>query len=407
MLSLLMLFSVFFSNAREVSDSIPDNIVLVDTIAADIIAIEPAPADTLEFDSTLPIASVRPELTDSVVVPAKDSPDWWINRIKAHDYNIYDPTIKYPKFLNFCVNLYRWGNKTFNTYDNEYVLPTGKNWKLMGRSSNWTDSYAMHFSPNVPIRMLSNVYASLGVYLSFMAVSAGYSINLSKLLGYESGTQKRFDFNFNTALFTVDAFYTSNDGGTIIRQFGDYEDGHLIHIDFPSLKLKSYGMDAYYFLNNKRYSQGAVYNFSKYQLKSQGSFIFGVSIGHYSIKMDFSSLSPSVLEYLPDERRKYNFIYNDFSLLAGYGFNCVLGHNWVYNITVLPTVGMKHTFPESIEGSKTRLSLGVRGKTAIVYNVRNFFLGIEGDIRGQWHINPGFYFFNSIITFGGNVGFRF
>ena len=340
-------------------------------------------------------------------ISPKDSPNWWINRIKAHDYNIYDPTITYPKFLDFCVRVYRWGDHTFNTYDNDYVLPTGKNWKFMLRSVNWTDSYSMHFRPNIPVRMISNVYASIGAHLSFMAVSVGYSVNLSKLLGYENGIQKRFDFNFNTALFTVDAYYNYNDGGSVIRRFGDYHEGKWIHVPFPNLKLEDYGVDAYYFLNNKRYSQGSVYNFSKYQLKSQGSWIFGLSIAHNSIKMDFSGLSQQMQSYLPNERRQYNFIYNDFSLLAGYGFNWVLGHNWVYNITAMPTVGLKHTFPESIEGSKTRLSLGIRGKTGIVYNVRNFFFGIEGDLKGQWHINPGFYFFNSILTFGGNAGIRF
>lgn len=356
-----------------------------------------------EFTESLTIVEEFEERSGDV----KEDPDWWLNRLKAHDYSIYDPTVIYPKFLNFCVKLYRWGDRTFNTYDNDYVLPTGKNWKLMLRSANWTDSYAMHFEPHIPVRMLSNVYASVGAYLSFMAVSVGYSVNMSKLIGHVSGAQKRFDFSFNTALFTVDAYYTSNDGGTIIRRFGEYEDGRWIHVDFPSLKLKSYGGDAYYFLNHKRYSQGAVYNYSKYQLRSQGSWIVGLSMGHSSIKMDFSVLPQAMQDILPDERRQYNFIYNDFSLLAGYGFNWVLGKKWTYNVTALPAVGLKHTFPESIEGSATRLSLGVRGRMAAVYNHHNFFLGFGGNINGHWHINPGFYFFNAIITFGGTAGFRF
>ncbi len=173
------------------------------------------------------------------------------------------------------------------------------------------------------------------------------------------------------------------------------------------MKLKSYGGYANYFLNHKHYSQGEVYNYSKYQLRSQGSWIVGLSMGHSSIKMDFSVLPQAMQDILPDERRQYNFIYNDFSLLAGYGFNWVLGKKWTYNVTALPAVGLKHTFPESIEGSATRLSLGVRGRMAAVYNHHNFFLGFGGNINGHWHINPGFYFFNAIITFGGTAGFRF
>lgn len=382
-----------------------------DGCVADSIVAEPAAADSAFVREVGDLIAVSAdsvmEGVDALQLPPNERPDWWLNRIKAHNYNIYDTSVIYPKFLNFCVKLYRWGDRTFNTYDKDYVLPTGKNWKVMLRSQNWTDSYSMHFRPDIPVRMLSNVYASLGGYLSFMAVSVGYSLNMSKIVGHESGAQKRFDFSFNTALFTIDAYYTSNDGGTIIRRFGDYDDGRWIHVHFPSLKLKTYGGDAYYFLNHKRYSQGAVYNFSKYQLRSQGSWILGFSVGHSEIRMDFSTLGEEMLKYLPDERRQYNFLYNDFSLLAGYGFNWVLGPKWTYNITALPAVGLKHTFPESIEGSQTRLSLGVRGRMAVVYNLNSFFLGIGGNINGHWHINPGFYFFNAIITFGATAGFRF
>lgn len=353
------------------------------------------------------VGSVMPIPPDTARMSGDRSSDWWLNRIKAHDFKIYDPSIIYPRFLKFCVDVYKWGDRTFNTYDSAYVKPTGKNWKLMLRSSNWTDSYAMHFRPDIPVWMLSNVYASVGAYLSFMAVSVGYSLNMSKLVGHEDGAQKRFDFSFNTALFTIDAYYSSNDGGTVIRRFGDYDGGRRINVDFPGLRLKSYGADAYYFLNHARYSQGAVYNFSKYQLRSQGSWILGFSAGHSSIKMDFSVLDQAMQRQLPDDRRQYNFIYNDFSLLAGYGYNWVFHPRWCYNVTVMPAVGVKHTFPESIEGERTRLSLGIRGRMAFVYNVRNFFFGINGRLDGHWHINPGFYFFNAIVTFGGTAGFRF
>lgn len=344
---------------------------------------------------------------DSGLMKRKDNPDWWLNRVKARDFSFYDPAILYPRFLRFCMKVYKWGDKTFNTYDPEYVESTGKNWKLMLRSDNWTDSYAMNFHSNIPIHMLSNVYASLGAYLSFMAVSVGYSVNMSKILKQTEGAQKRFDFNFNTALFTIDARYSYNDGGTIIRRFGDYNNGRWTSVNFPDLRLKNYGAAAYYFFNHSRYSQGAVYNFSKYQRRSQGSWILGFSAAHVEVKMDFSNLDESLQQLLPDERRKYNFIYNDFSLMGGYGFNWVFNPRWCFNVTAMPSIGVKHTFAESIEGDNTRFSLGGHGRLGMVYNIRNFFLGINGRIDGHFHINSGFNFINAIVTFGGSAGFRF
>lgn len=388
-----------------------DSVIRIDSTAVHILIDRPLTPDAGRVDTPAP--SVAP---DTVVVsphaadtPAdlKDNPDWWLNRIKAHDFEVFDPRIIYPRFLSFCLKAYKWADRTFNTYDHDYVKPTGKNWKLMLRSENWTDSYAMTFDQDIPVLMLSNVYASLGAYVSFMAVSVGYSVNMSKIVKQKEGAQKRLDFNFNTALFTIDAFYSYNNGGTIIRRFGQYDGGHRIHVDFPDLRLKNYGADAYYFFNHKRYSQGAVYNFSKYQLRSQGSWILGFSASHVGIKMNFGNLPDEMQAQLPDERRQYNFIYNDYSLLGGYGFNWVFHPKWCFNATGMLPVGVKHTFEESIEGEKTRISLGLRAKLGMVYNVRNFFFGINGRVDGHWHINPGFYFFSAIVRFGGTAGFRF
>lgn len=402
------LFSVILACMSAICSVVSANdAVVADTVVGS--SAETSVHDILSDKDSLSVAVNTIELNpDSIpLVSRKDSPDWWLNRIKSRNYAISDSNVIYPKFIDFCVRVYRWGDRTFNTYDNNYVLPTGKNWKLMLRSDNWTDSYAFQFRPNIPVRMLSNVYASLGGYISFMAVSVGYTLNMSKIIGDKPGSQKRWDFNFNTALFTVDAYYSSNSGGSIIRRFGDYKDGKWIHEDFPNLRLKSYGADAYYFFNHKRYSQGAVYNFSKYQLRSQGSWIVGFSAGHSSIKMDFATLPDEIQSFLPDERRQYNFIYNSYSLLGGYGYNWVFAPKWCLNTTVLPSVGVKHTFEESIEDVKQRMLLSVRARMGLVYNIRNLFFGINGRFDGSWHINPGYYFFNAIVTFGGTFGFRF
>jgi hypothetical protein len=247
----------------------------------------------------------------------------------------------------------------------------------------------------------------MGVYISFMAVSLGYSLNLSRIFGKKPDGQKRFDFNFNTALFTIDAYYSSNKSGSIIRRFGDYHNGKIIHQRFPDLELESYGVDAYYFFNHKRYSQGAVYNFSKYQIKSQGSFILGASANHQTVKMDFSSLTAPMQELLPTADRRYDIIYNRFSILCGYGYNFVLGPKWTINVTLMPSLGINHTFEESYEGRHSRFSPGLRAKAASVYNLNRFFVGINAHMDGFWHITPNLYFFNAITTFGACAGIRF
>ena len=55
----------------------------------------------------------------------------WYKQLLANNFNINDQRIHYPKFAKFCVDVYNWGDRTFNTSDTTYVVGTGKNWKVM------------------------------------------------------------------------------------------------------------------------------------------------------------------------------------------------------------------------------------------------------------------------------------
>ncbi|MDE6490326.1 MAG: DUF4421 domain-containing protein, partial [Muribaculaceae bacterium] len=98
----------------------------------------------------------------------------WIKQLVANNFRINDPSIRYPKFPKFCVDVYNWGNRTFNTYDTTYVVGTGKNWKAYMKSYNWADSYMLVFSRDSRLKMVSDIYSDIGPSICFMAVSLGY-----------------------------------------------------------------------------------------------------------------------------------------------------------------------------------------------------------------------------------------
>lgn len=56
--------------------------------------------------------------------------------------------------------------------------------------------------------MTSDNSTSAGLYLTYLAVSVGYDINLSKILGGVDRSRKRFRFGFNCMLFAAE-FYMS------------------------------------------------------------------------------------------------------------------------------------------------------------------------------------------------------
>ena len=76
-------------------------------------------------------------------------------------------TVIYPKFLDFCFDVYRWGDKVFNSYDSAYVKPTGKNWKVMFKTNMWFDSYYGNFhDKKMRFLLNSDMNSSLGLLLN-------------------------------------------------------------------------------------------------------------------------------------------------------------------------------------------------------------------------------------------------
>lgn len=362
---------------------------------------------------TLPTVSEEEGITDATdttpgYTPRNQLPDWWINRIRSRNYQISDTTIIYPRFIGFCVKVYNWADHTFNSYDNEYVQPTGKKWKVMWKSSNWADSYALDMPDNIHIRMLSNIYMSTGPYISFMAVTIGYGANLNQLLFKSHPRQQRYDFSFSTALFEVDLYYTENKDGTFIRRFQPYDQGRYIKINFPSLQFQNYGAAAFYFFNHGRYYQGAAYNYSKIQKKTQGSWILGLGLSHQDIAFDLATLPDDMRLYLPPaEKTKFRFVYNDYCIVAGCGYNCVFNPHWVFNITGLPTFGLRHCTEDNGDGRKYLPAINLMGRAGMAYNLHNFFAGIYASAQANWYINKDYSFVNAVLSAGLAAGLRF
>ncbi|MDE6793476.1 MAG: DUF4421 family protein, partial [Muribaculaceae bacterium] len=110
-----------------------------------------------------------------------DKERWWLNRLKNRTLNLADTTVRYPKFLGFCIKVYNWADKFFNSYDPEYVVGTGKRWKVRVGSENWMDAYWLTLlePERLDIGMASNLYSTIGGYLQYMAVSIGYSYDIA------------------------------------------------------------------------------------------------------------------------------------------------------------------------------------------------------------------------------------
>jgi hypothetical protein len=219
--------------------------------------------------------------------------------------------------------------------------------------------------------------------------------------------RKTFEFNFSCALFSASFNYRSTTGGTTIRHFGDYNDGHHISYDIDDITQKTISGEAYYFFNHARYSQAAAYKFSKYQLRSSGSWIVGVDMAYRNLNIDFSSLPDDMRATLPDLQTRYCFSYADYDVLGGYAYNWVFRPKWVFNVTALPSIGYKHSYEDATDGSKDLFAANMKLRLALTYNHRALFLSLQGRADGHFYTTKGYSFIDSTESLALTVGARF
>ena len=355
-------------------------------------------------------------ITDGVL--ASESSDSitknWVRQLIDCNFRINDPSIRYPKFAKFCVKVYNWGDQTFNSYDTRYVVGTGDNWKFYGKNYNWMQSYAYIFDlfKGEQVALHTNVNSDFGLSLNFMAVSIGYTWNVNRIFTGKADDRKTFNFSFMCARFSAELLSWSTSGNTYITKFGDYRPEHgRLRYDLNDVNQKALIFNAYYFFNNKKYAQGAAYSYSKYQLRSAGTWLLGVNYSKQDINMDFSGLPAEMRSHLPQLSDQYAFHYNDYAIMGGYAYNAVLPHNWLYNITALPSVGVKRSTLDEIDESgrrvKNMLSLNAQIKTSITYNHRSFFAAGLIRFDGGFFTGKDYSFFNSMESFSVLAGIRF
>lgn len=336
--------------------------------------------------------------------------DFWKLAALSGKLDLKDETVKYPRFVKWCVDLYNWGDNTFNSYDSAYVVGTGKRMKLTLKNDNWMDFYDLKLPKSISVGMSSDMSSNLSASLSYMALSFSYAMNLDYLFAGKPVAHRRYDLSFTCSLIAFDAYYSKNTGNTNLTYLGDtYRNYNIFKSEhkFSGLTLESAGIDAYYFFNNKKYSQAAAYSYSKYQKRSAGSFIGGLTFSRQNVKFDFNALPEDVVKELSSDQRNYHVFYRDYCVMFGYGYNWVFRKNWLFNFTIIPCLGFNQSMNNTEERRKDMFSYNTKAKFALVYNHNNFFYSVNGRFDGHYYNTDKYRFFNSYTNLAFIAGIRF
>ena len=350
------------------------------------------------------------ELREKLKAPFDTTRDdqYWKRALIRGKLNFNDSSVTLPRGLQAAVKSYKWIDRTFNSYDSNYVVSVKKKWKVMLKNSNVMNSYSGSLlDGQVPFYLHSTIYSTFGMRLSFMGLSVGGTLNLNNLIAGERLKSKKLDFSFACSRLAVEGYYDKDEGEAKVYRLGYFESGPLEAYDFNGLDREVYGIYGYYFFNHTKYAQAAPYSFSKFQRRSAGSPLTGIHVSHQDVKMDLGELSDFMQQTLPTGRRVYRFRYNDYSALLGYGYNWVFHRNWVYNITATTGWGFRYAFADVHSRAKGTLAFNYRIKMALVLNKERFFYGIHFLTDGRWFRNRHSFFYNATHGLNFTTGWRF
>lgn len=321
-----------------------------------------------------------------------------------------DSVAAWGKFPRFCVNTYRWGDRFFNGYDTVYVEGTGYRFNGKVRVESWSDLYHPRFENKTSMTMVSDPSTTLGFYLTYMAVSAGYDINVSKYFGSSAKARRRWQFAFNCMLFSAEFYWITNDVGTTIRRF-DSAGGAISNLDMPfdGIKTSEWGLNACYFFNHKKYSQAAAFNYARIQKRSGGSFYAGFSFTRQNYNFNFSGIPGPLLQELPGGLPDYRYTLNckTYAFMGGYGYNWVFAPKWNFGVTVAPMVGWTNGYVVQQDDAGATFAALVRGKLGVVWNNRQWFASGTASFQGNLVGSRQRNILTSYFTFEVAAGFRF
>ncbi len=323
-----------------------------------------------------------------------------------------DSIAAWGKFPRFCINTYRWGCEFFNGFDTTHVQGTGYPFSVMVKPEPGTDYYNIDFANKANMTMISDPSTSLVFYLTYLALSGGYDMNVSKYLGGSDLVRRRWNFGFNCMLFSASIYFISNDVGTSIKSFTPPGEGAKRirpDLDFKGINNTQWGLDLVYYFRHKRYSAAAAFSYGRVQIRNGGSFFAGVSYNRQKYGFDFSGVPDEIKDFIPNSNGDYTYLVNthNYYLQCGYGYNWVFRPKFVLGISESPMLGVSKGYIEAQDSWKTRFVAMSKTQLSLVYNNNRWFAGAVGTILAELNRDREQSLISTYLTFELSCGYRF
>lgn len=257
-------------------------------------------------------------------------------------------------------------------YDTNYVIrPVGR-WTLKVRYNQTGNTFHTKgtlkgITSKSDLSTTRKNTISLGA--SYRGLSASFSLNPAKM----KGIYKDYELNLNyfSSRISLDFSYQRSESLSGDIQLAD----RVQRLEQGDLSMKIVNIAGYYAFNFRKFSFPAAFNQNFIQRRSAGSWLAGISYqgGSINTTEDLKTRRP--------EAHDVSLKFGHLGLGAGYGYNLVLGKNWLLHLSALPTFVVYNRNKlmlndEELEAKHMRFHMIFNERVAVIYNFsKRYFAG--------------------------------
>lgn len=313
--------------------------------------------------------------------------------------------------------------KEFSRVDTNYVEPQKYNFAAMIQNTNTYEVYRMSSKDGKEFVFAPKPRIKIGPYFGWRWIFLGYTIDVSHF----NDNQNNQDFNLSlySNQIGVDLFYRKVGAAYKIKEVNigsQYDTSNLKGIPFDGIRASIKGFNIYYIFNHRKFSYPAAYSQSTVQRRSAGSFMAGIGYTRHELYMNWDKLATILEEkghtapFHSDANNELptHLRYTDYSLSAGYGYNWVFAHNFLFNASLSLGLSYKTTRGDNTQSqpwfkqiSLNNINFDGIGRFGIVWNNSRWFAGANTVFHSYNYHKSQFSTSNTFGSINIYIGFNF
>jgi hypothetical protein len=263
----------------------------------------------------------------------------------------------------------------FTNLNNQFILRFYTLFKANNVNVSKSDN-TLRYRPNGTFSI------GVGFNYKFLGLGFSYGIPTTKSSNENKGKTQRIDLQLSlvSKAFGGEAFLQAY-RGYYISNPGDFMEWNVEKFpQLPDMQVVTLGINAFYLVNNKKYSYRAAFVGNQVQNKSAGSISAGLFGTFDQVRTDNGFIPPDLRDSVSEDFDLKSFEALTIGVSAGYMYTFVLKKGVFISLAAVPGLGYRGYKVVSIYGEEktdNKLAFHLLGRIAIGYIRSRYFLNFN------------------------------